>query len=331
MYNFSGIGINDPGSDSISLGMRIGDEYFGGNPASDKNWAAAASRFMNNGIPRDPLSLNSVEYDSNQPISHTFTIYPWKDNTHNQIQTYQLVFVSKFMDSEYNLHNMAPIYRLNMEMREHYSKFNIKFGNVGANVDQFKTDLEKFGETGLDIYRSYPFNNDDLEKLSTFYRNSESENYTYLTKQGILSKWNFSGSVLSKQQSGAPNDNMDFPQTTESLNVVGVVVGGECRVYNIWGAVTAGDKLYLILSKHRNGQFYWFSWFSNKSYPNFTYKDASNRTQRAFVQYVGLCTRNMEGAPSERQIATALGETNSMEDAYETYGTLPCITVQIGI
>ena len=337
MYNFDSVNLTNPGSDTLSLTMQIGDEYFNSNPVTDSSWDKKAARFLNNGIPRNPTALESVEIDSNQPIEHTYSVYPWKDNTHNQIQPYQLVFITKYLDPEYQMVNMAPIYWLNIQMQDQYNKFYRNFGQVDPNKDFFKQSLEKFGETGLDIYRMHPFinvlKNDELKKFVDL---AYTDNFLYLTKQGILSKWNFSGAVISKQQSTAPNDYLDFPQSVESVNVVGVVIGQEARVYNIWGPVQAGHKLFLVLtrkklSNNKYGAFQWISWFSKGKYPNFFYEDDSGRKQRAFVQYVGLCTRNIEGEPTERQIQGALGGYNVMEDAYETTGTLPCITVQIGI
>lgn len=335
MYNFGNVGLNDPSS-VLSLSMEVGDEYFSGNPSSDLNWDKKAAKFLNYGVPKNPLDIRSTEFDSNQPIEHTYSVYPWKDNTHNQIQPYQLVFVSKYLDPEYQLVNMAPIYRLNIAMNEQYNKCYRNFGFNKTENKQFIDALNEYGETALTNYKSYPYNDIESEPLSTFYNQAVSENYMFLTKQGILSKWNFIGAVISKQQSTAPNDNLDFPQHTESINVVGVVIGQEARVYNIWGNVKPGDKLFLVLTKKKTadgtfGAFQWKPYFCKRDYPNFDYEDDAGMKQRAYVQYVGLCTRNMEGEPSEIQKERAIGSYNILSEAYESYGSLPCITVQIGI
>ena len=197
--------------------------------------------------------------------------------------------------------------------------------------------MKLYGETGLDIYKRHPFVDDSIEKMKKFDEMASMERFVYLTKRGIMSKWNFSGAVASKQQSMAPNDDMDMLRRVESVNVVGVNIAGESRIHNLWGDVKPGHQLYLVLSRKRlndgkYGQFQWFSWFGKRGdRPNFTYVDERKQKQDAFVVYIGLCTRASDGAPTKKQIAGALGHYNNLEEAYETYGTLPCIMVQIEI
>lgn len=332
--------LHDP-SRQITPGMTVNDEYFdGGNPLTNPGWEDAFGAFANYGIPRDPMRLEDVEFDSNQPITHTYTVFPWKDNTHKQIQEYMLTFVTRYMDPEYHMVNMSTIYRFNIEMTEQW----IHFTNPRSTIlrkTEFEQGLQRYGEQGLEMYRTHPFVDSTVEEMKSFYDVAHEEQFVYLTKQGILSKWNFCGAVASKQQSSAPNDDMDFPDTTESVNVIGVNIAGESRIHNLWGDVKPGDKLFLVLTrkKLRNGNygpFQWISWYGKGGdRPSFFYTDERDQEQKAYVLYIGLCTRvtNDSGGspPSEKQIASALGHYNVIQDAYESYASLPCIVVQIGI
>ena len=115
MNEYGGIVLHDP-SRELTPNMTVNDEFFSGNPLTDAGWADSFGQFANYGIPRKPTAMEAVEFDSNQPISQTYTVYPWKDNTHNQIQEYMLVFVSRYMDVDYQMVNMSPVYRLNIEL-----------------------------------------------------------------------------------------------------------------------------------------------------------------------------------------------------------------------
>ena len=127
-----------------------------------------------------------------------------------------------------------------------------------------------------------------------------------------------------------------------SLTIL-ISLGERARVGNIWGTrqhVKPGAKLFLILKRVEQadgsyGHFQWIPYAScTRDYPPkhlMTYRDESGRTCRSFVQYVGVCSENMEREPARGQIEMAMGMMGGAQQAYDAFGALPSITVQIGI
>lgn len=326
MFNdFAGTVIYNPGSE-ISRDMTVPNvspytEYFKGF----EGWGN-----LNNGQLSNPTTMESVEMDSNVPISHTYSVIPWVDNTHRQLQPYMLVFATHYVNSKYQqLVNMAPIYKLNIEMQQHYYKYKNNL-NPPEEMTTFQTYLKEYGEQGLEINLK-----PETPKITQFQQMAKSGDFMYLTKYGIMNKWNFLGVVSSKQESCAPNDELDYPEMIDSISSVGVVVGQTARVSNIWGQVKVGEKLFLVLTRKKDAKgnpaaFFLMPWKSWGDYPRFEYKDESGRMVRAGYYYIGQCTKNRENIPNQTFIDCALGSgTILTQDAYENYGALPCIEVQL--
>jgi hypothetical protein len=304
------------------------------------NWVQNAAAYTNYGEPSDYSEVG--EFMANVSITYSYSIYPWMDKTHQYIQQGMLVFTSKHMNQKFKLYNMAPVWKLNIEARNHYVKANNPFEADGdLELAEFKQLLELYGEAGLEhCHRNSESCTGDLKR---FYNMARKDEYRYLTKFGILSHWNFTGSVLSKGESQAPNAYLDMHSDTDICYVVGCVLGERARVGNIWGTrqhVKPGAKLFLILRRVEKadgtyGMFQWVPYATcTRDYPPkhlLSYRDESGRTCRSYVQYVGVCSENMEREPAHGQIEMAMGIMGSTEQAYEAFGSLPSIQVQIGI
>lgn len=317
-----------PGYDSINGNIAMPSTGLPLN-AADSGWVQSAAAYTNYGLPADYSEV--PQFQANVSITYSYSVYPWHDKTHQYIQQGMLVFVSKHVNQKFKLYNMAPVWKLNIEARTHYYTANNEFENVGdAEMAQFKELLKKHGEAGIHHDK----------KFLALARKPE---YRYLTKYGILSHWNFVGSVLSKGESQAPNAYLDMHSDTDIVYVVGCVLGERARVGNIWGSrntVKPGTKLFLILRRvpQADGTFGQFQW---EPYASCTrdipprsathYRDESGRSCRGFVLYVGVCTENMERDPANGQIDMAMGLFGGVQQAYEAFGTLPSIQVQLGI
>jgi hypothetical protein len=297
------------------------------NPMNTAKWVQQAARFTDFGLP--PQESTVPEFQSNQSIVYTRTIYPWiEDNTHLQMQEGMLVFVASYSDAKCKIYCCAPIYKLNIMMRDQYIQHDI-----ATTKSDFYNNLEANGEQ--EISKKLYFARRGLEQPSdTDYDKDEN---VYITKLGIQSRWQFDGVVVSKSESTGPFADIDHPESTDMVTSMGVVVCQRARVHNIWGDVRPGHKLYLILTRvmTRKGyaQYEYQPWFSKENkYPySMFYKDLAKKECTVGVCYVGLCTEVKERDPPKDMINAALGRYNSTQDAYRAYGSLPCIQVQIRV
>jgi len=339
MFNdFSNIILDDPGYQTNLNTMEMPikgpmQSFVDGNPVTLANWEKKVAKFTNNGL--HPTATTTPEYLSDNSIVYTYTIYPWEDKTHLQIQEYMLVFVNKALDRQFKLFNMAPIYQLNIIMNKKYSHF--KNANTRtAEATELERLLQIYGEQGLKM-AEYTADNPlgTAAELAELKRHAEMPDLLHVTRHGILMNWNFCGAVVSKGESTGAFSYVDHHENSQMTSVVGVVVGQRARINNIWGEVKVGDKLYLILTKPKgkNTEFQWVPYCNSKyEYPIVKdYTDESGRKCRPFIQYIGICTENKDRTPTKYQRDVAIGLFGNMQQAYEIHGNLPCIQVQIGV
>jgi hypothetical protein len=198
--------------------------------------------------------------------------------------------------------------------------------------------MDQFGESLLEHYHiatrdgRAPPNAD----LKDFYTLAQKPDFRHLTQFGILSNWNFGGTVLSKGESTGPAVYLDHHTSTDTTYVVGLVAGLRSRTSNIWGKVGPGDHVYLILRRENpNGPLQWVPYCGQREYPPRTYSkytDAKGRIVDSFIQYVGYVSEAVErdSSPNEIEMAMGLYSTN-VKEAYEAHGPLPTVIVQIRI
>lgn len=281
------------------------------------------------------------QYTTNTSIVYSYTIYPWKDRTHEYIQPGMCVFISKHINSKHRVYNMAPIFKLNIEQRLHHHKATNPHQNTDPEIQTLRNLVEAHGEDILDNHKNLNVTRDPT--VGQMVRLASQEKCRYLTKFGILLGWNFIGSCLSKGESTGPAVFLDRHQHTDMVYVVGCVLGERARVGNIWGSrstVHPGTKLFLILRRvlkadESYGEYQWVPYATDsRDYPPkalTVYRDTSGKLCRAFVLYVGVCTENFSKDPAIGQIERAIGLSGSVQQAYEAHGSLPEIEIRIGI
>lgn len=215
--------VPNPGYDGIPQSLSALPQLGAPLDPQNPNWIQNAASYTNYGEPSDYSEVGN--FMSNVSITYSYSIYPWMDKTHQYIQQGMLVFTSTHMNQKFKLYNMAPVWKLNIEAREHYLRANNPFETEGdLELQEFQRLLAEYGEAGLEYCHRNPrdCNNADLKR---FYNMARKEQYRYLTKFGITSHWNFVGSVLSKGESQAPNAYLDMHSDTDICYVVGCVLG----------------------------------------------------------------------------------------------------------
>ena len=310
-----------------------------GNPkqlnSSILSGEGAFARFGNRGIaPSGDVGPISPEHASDAPIVYSYTILPWFDNTHLMINEGMLVFLTRYCDR--GIYNMAPLFRLNMELRKLYQQYEINGGN-----NEYNGYLRDHGEFGLEAYcRSGKANETKKEELRKFRSATLTDDFWFLTRWGILQRWNFGGVCQTKGESTGAGVYMDDHDKSDMVCSVSVNIGARAKVSNVWGNVQEGDKLYLILTrvKRANGKYGEFQWkpvyCKKSSFPSirkYRYMDEGGRICEPFVQYVGLADMIREKNPSEYALGRATGNFESLQSAYDFYGGLPKIQVELGI
>lgn len=292
----------------------------------------AFARFGNRGIaPNGDVGPISPEFASDAPIVYSYTILPWIDNTHLMINEGMLIFMTRYCDRK--IYNAAPIFRLNMELRNLYQQYDL---NRSTDYDGF---LSAHGEFGLEAYSRNPSlrANDELKK---FRSESLKDDFWFLTRWGILQRWNFGGVCQTKGESTGAGAYMDNHEASDMMCSMSLNVGARARVANVWGRLEEGDKLYLILTRVRqsNGKYGEFQWIpvhcKKSSFPSlrkYRYRDEGNRICEPFIQYVGIVDVIREKNPSEYAKDRAIGRFGSLQIAYDCYGGLPFVQVELGI
>jgi len=282
------------------------------------------------------MSVGNSEFLTNETISHSYAIYPYADRTHEYVSEGMLVFMSRHADLRYRLYNVAPIFKLNVLQAEAFLEFK---NSQTPKAVEFRRYLQQFGDKALLDYahalrEGIPVDNGDLKK---FHALAQQPEFIYLTSFGILSHWNFAGSVISKGESTGSGAYMDHHSPSDVTYVVGIATEMRCRTGNLWGSLFPGDKVYLILTRESDETpFVWYPYMCRQrdcpGYVDRTYKDKQGRTQMGHVVYVGLVTEVVERDPTRLQIDSAiLIDGRNAKDGYDAYASIPSVMVQIRI
>ncbi len=298
------------------------------------SWVRAADAYAHGGI--SPKESSTTEFQSNQAITYSMTIYPYGDQTHEYIQPGMVAFVSRHVDNKYKLYNMAPVFKMNILQLEAHMAVR---SSTSTEAVLFRRLLEQYGEPTLEAYHKSlisgnPPNSADLKQLYTLAQKPE---FRYLTKLGIQLNWNFAGIVLSKGESTGPATFLDHHASTDMMHVVGLVVGERSRATNIWGRVSPGDQLFLVLRRAEvDGPLQWIPYHDRqREYPArsiSTYLDKKSRICNSLVQYIGLATEAVERDTTNNEVDSALGLfSNNIKDAYSAHGPLSNIILQVRI
>lgn len=286
------------------------------------------------GFQLPPMESTTTEFQANQVITHSYPLIPYADKTHEFIQPGMLTFCSKYIDPKYKVFNMVPIFKMNIMQNEAWKDF---MNSANPKNIQFRRYLAKFGEKILEEYHCNHQTAPKNAELEDFYKLAKSSDFKYLTKFGIIQSWNFAGAVISKGESTGPATYLDRHSQTDVVYVAALATGKRARVSNLWCKARPGDRLCVILTrKEKDGPLVWVPYnHGDREYPTrsySTYYDLSDRICHSFVQNVGLVTEAVERDTTINQTDMALGYFNdNSKDAYEAYGTLSNLVVQIRI
>lgn len=323
-----------PGFNGPAGALRMGGLNYGLNGNIGAGWTQAAVAYGERVFSEQ--SVGTMEFLTNETVTHSYAIYPYADGTHELIQPNMLVFLSRHNDIRYRLYNMAPLFKMNVLQTESF----IEFRNASTpDALKFKAFLREFGEQALEDYHCALKRGDvpttTNEKLKAFYTLALKPEFIYMTKFGILQNWNFGGAVLSKGESTGAGAFLDHHASTAITYVVGLACAQRARVGNLWGKVEVGDQVYLMLTRQNaDSPFVWIPYL-RRDRPLFkqsSYTDASGRTCKAHLEYVGLVTEAFERVPSALQIEQAiLIDGKNAKDGYEASASLANIIVQIRI
>ena len=289
----------------------------------------------------------------NAPIVYSYTIFPWKDKTHEWIQENMYVFIQRHIEKKYRVVNMAPVWRLNVEFRQAWGAFSNDYENAGNQErDEFQRYMAEFGEEILlslhnAIKKDGKMPDNVKQDLKRYYELAQKKDYMYLTKFGILHNWFPIGTVLSKMESTGAGSWQDMHTNTDILYNVGVVVGQVARINNYWGGkstVKQGTRLYWILHRVMSydregrpvpGQYELLPWASAKETQPpqrlLQHTDESGRIVRRHAIYVGQVWENRQKEPSQAAIDESCGLIGNAESAYRANGAMPWIRVLLGI
>jgi hypothetical protein len=313
-----------------------GPAIFGleGEAMGAEQWVRQVDAFSKGGVM--PEESTASEFQSNQYIAAHYAIYPWADKTHELIQPGMLVFMSRHIDPKYRLYNMAPPFKLNiMQAEAHMHSRN----STNGDHTRWRQLMDEHGESLLEQYHvatkqgRAPQNAD----LKDFYTLSQKPDFKHLTQLGILSNWNFAGTVISKGESSGAAMYLDHHSSTDITYVVGLVAGLKARTSNVWGAVVPGDHLCLVLRRaDPNGPLQWVPWHNrNREYPPrslSTYTDKTGRIVNSHILYIGYVTEATERDTTVNECEMAMGLfSNNVKEAYEACGPLSNLTIQIRI
>lgn len=320
-----------PGFASPTAALSLGGLAYGttGTPL-DGNWARAIQGYGDTSF--NASSVGTMEFLTNETVGYSYVIYPYADKTHQMIQEGMLVFVSRHTDVRYRLYNMAPVFKMNSLQQEAYLEFK---NSTAPDAVRFRELLARYGEQVLDDYHHATKNGLDApEELKQFYQLARKPEFTYLTKFGILNNWNFGGCVYSKGESTNGGAYLDHHSMTEITYVVGLACAQRARTSNLWGKLYPGDRVHLILTRNdSDSPFIWIPVIDYRpSFKSYSYTDASGRSCKEHVVYVGLVTESVDRAPTQVNIDRAiLKDGRNAKNGFDAYATLPFVMLQIRI
>jgi hypothetical protein len=302
--------------------------------AANEGWVRAALAATDGGSV--PEFNESPEFQANQAITYTYTIYPWADKTHELIQDGMIVFVSRWIDPKYRLTNMAPAWKLNIMQTEAFLQAK---NSTAPDFTEFKRLLAKYGERVLEEYHvalrnglKEAIGNDELHKFFTM---ATTPKFQLLTKYGVTQAWNLCGVVCSKGESTGPGSFLDHHSQTDMCYNVGVVSGLKARTSNVFGKVSVGTHVSLILTREdANSPLQWLPYHNmQREYPSriySSYTDAADRICDSYVLKMGIVSESVEMEPSITQTRVAMGlVSTNVEAAAGACSLIKILTLQV--
>jgi hypothetical protein len=299
--------------------------------------------------------VNATEV-SNDTISYSYVVLPWEDSSETRIVKKMLVFINRHQDKVVNAVHMASLAKMNVMMREMYDMFqrNASTEFSDPNSLQFQQLLQTYGERGLNRFQSalmkYNHNlslverdlGEDFADLKIMYRLANESISCYMTKVGILNRWNYVGGVISMSHVASRRD-IDFYQMTEHTLNVGVAFGKEITLSAIWRRLENGDRLFLILkpvTSHNNSkrpfQFVPYA-CKDGGYPpirELQYRDYNGQWTMAYVLNIGKVNgaRPLQGQDNDEHARTqASGLNATLEQAFAAKEVLEDFTAELGV
>lgn len=302
--------------------------------AASEGWVRAALAATDGGAA--PEFNESPEFQANQAITYNYTIYPWSDKTHELIQDGMIVFATRWIDPKFKLTNMAPVWKLNILQTEAFLQSK---NSTTADFVEFRGYLAEFGERVLEEYH-VALRNGLKEaignaRLHKFYTMSTMPKFQLLTKFGIQQSWNYCGVVCSKGESTGPASFLDHHSQTDICYNVGVVTALRAKTSNVFGKVSPGSVVYLILTREDgDSPLQWVPYHNmQREYPPrsySTYTDASGRICDSYVLRLGFVSESVEAEPSVTQVRVAMGlVSTNVEDAAGACSLVKSITLQV--
>lgn len=348
----------------ISTGPMPGAFGLGGGPnVPFTEWAprgaTPASRALNNFLRsgQPPSMHGHVTFMSNDFIQYQYTISPWDNGHHLQIEQGMLCFLAKEMDTKNSMYFMAALPMLNYLCKQNYAEYQAMVAEGYQEALEFQTLLETYGERSLEQHHwaratgrieqwkknldGYNTISKDLDKLL---RLAQKSPYRYLTRFGILQYWNFGGCVQNHNRAASLQE-LDRTDYTEKIVTINLVLGKKARTSNIWGELKntkLGSKQFLILRRKRlsDGSFGAFEIrpYScvKRSYPpasECSYVDDSGQMVKGYTWSIGTVIEqsDREPMPSAVELASGIGLQGNPKLAHDAHARLPFMYLALGI
>lgn len=334
MFSAQNIRLNVPGS-TVVLGLEP-------MPAMSHGVANQAMRYPS---PGDSSVNGTTYFRANTPVMYSYIMMPWTDGTERRVKEYMLVFGSNHVDSRRGLTTVVPIFKLNAILREKGQAFRNDLARGSAKHAQFNGYMGAMGEAILDSYthalRNYPIVATEMERqnpdLKKYHSMAQEDQFVYLTRFGITSKWRFLGAVVSKGESTSADAYSDVESTTEAIFTVGVSVAKRACVHNLWeGNPQAGTRLFFILSRDEASGVYQYVPYATRleEYPPLHLRnnvDAAGKFTHAYIECVGFVRESPGGKTDKDSSIVACGLAKDQEAAYMRTPMLPTMWIEIGV
>lgn len=307
---------------------------------------------MNYGQPGE--NETTTFFESNEPMSYSYVLMPWNDESDQYIVEGTAVFASRYVDRKLNMVNGVTIGKLNHLMKLKHAMFKERAAMPGTEEQKFKDWLQQNDEALLREYDSLLETNRGLandlagkhKDLVEMHKLAQKDNCLYESLFGILSRWNFLGFCQSVDGSTGSGDYLDAPQNTQKVNSVGMVVARRARVYNLWpekgGQIQTGAKLFFVIRRAGGKAMEPFQVETQVAHRRHYVQSGdvfykSLRTDkeiftRGFVIYVGHVTTksNYTSDPEKQLIALGTG-AHSLKDCHMACVSLPQIVIQVRV
>lgn len=314
-----------------------GDFGLTSNAGVGNGWVSEAVDYMDGGL---PPATNVVSHLGDEPVTYSYALNTWIDGTHLYIQEGMLLFGAKHVDTKHKTLSGAPIFKLNSENTVSMTAFKIARLRAGSEAAKFNRLIEKHGEAVLDSYHTDLKKGNTVEndgELREYHRMAQLTEFRYLTQFGIKSLWNFLGAVVSKGESTGAGVSLDMFDGSDMLFIVGISAAKRAECLNLWGNVSSGSKVFLILMRaDKNSPLQWIPYSDrSREYPERqfrTYIDASGRICKSFILEIGTVSETISKVPSQSQIDQASGLFGTtVKDAFDAQATLGLAILQLGV